>query len=66
MCVIRADIMLNTRKPSNIHRYNLTIDFKIYREEDATIFYILENVMERMDEENLVLVVPNELILYVQ
>ena len=66
MCVIRADIMLNTRKPSNIHRYNLTIDVKIYREEDATILYILENVMERMDEENLVLIEPNELILYVQ
>ena len=66
MCVIRADIMLNTRKPSNIHRYNLTIDVKIYREEDATILYILENVMERMDEENLVLVGQNELILYVQ
>ena len=64
--VIRADIMLDTGKPSNIHRYNLTVHVNIYREEDATILYILEKVMESMDEENLVLVGPNELILYDQ
>ena len=63
---IRADIMLDTGKPSNIHRYNLTVHVNIYREEDATILYILEKVMESMDEENLVLVGPNELILYDQ
>ena len=64
--VIRADIMLDTGKPSNIHRYNLTVHVNIYREEDATIPYILEKVMESMDEENLVLVGPNGLILYDQ
>ena len=64
--VIRADIMLDTGKPSNIHRYNLTVHANIYREEDATISYILEKVMESMDEENLVLVGPNGLILYDQ
>ena len=64
--VIRADIMLDTGKPSNIHRYNLTVHANIYREEDATIPYILEKVMESMDEENLVLVGPNGLILYDQ
>ena len=63
---IRADIMLDTGKPSNIHRYNLTVHVNIYREEDATILYILEKVMESMDEKNLVLVGPNELILYDQ
>ena len=46
--VIRADIMLDTGKPSNIHRYNLTVHVNIYREEDATIPYILEKVMESM------------------
>ena len=46
--VIRADIMLDTGKPSNIHRYNLTVHVNIYREEDATILYILEKVMESM------------------
>ena len=64
--VIRADIMLDTGKPSNIHRYNLTVHVNNYREEDATIPYILEKVMESMDEENLVLVGPNGLILYDQ
>ena len=64
--VIRADIMLDTGKPSNIHHYNLTVHANIYREEDATIPYILEKVMESMDEENLVLVGPNGLILYDQ
>ena len=64
--VIRADITLYTRKPSNINRYNLTVHVNIYREEDATIPYILEKVMESMDEENLVLLGPNELILYDQ
>ena len=64
--VIRADIMLDTGKPSNIHRYNLTVHVNIYREEDATIPYILEKVMESIDKENLVLVGPNGLILYDQ
>ena len=49
--VIRADIMLDARKPSNIHRYNLTVHVNIYREEDVIIPYILEKVMESMDEE---------------
>ena len=62
--VIRADIMLDTGKPSNIHSYNLTVHVNIYREEDATIPYILEKVMESIDEKNLVLVGPNGLILY--
>ena len=64
--VIRADIMLDTGKPSNIHRYNLTVHVNIYREEDATIPYILEKVMESIDKENLVLVGPNGLVLYDQ
>ena len=38
----------------------------IYREEDATIPYILEKIMQSMDEEILLLVGPNELILYDQ
>ena len=61
---IRVDIMLDTGKPSNIHRYNLTVHVNNYREEDATIPYILEKVMESIDEKNLVLVGPNGLILY--
>ena len=64
--VIRAEIMLDTGKPSNIHRYNMTVHVNIYHEEDATIPYILEKVMESMDEENLVVVGPNGLILYDQ
>ena len=64
--VIRADIMLDTGKSSNIHRYNLTVHVNIYREEDGIIPYILEKVMESMDKENLVLVGPNGLILYDQ
>ena len=40
-----ADISLDTRKPSNIHHYNLTVHVNIYLEEDATIPYILEKVM---------------------
>ena len=64
--VIRADILLDTGKPSNIHRYNLTVHVNICREEDATIPYILEKVMQSMDEENLVLVGPNGMILYDQ
>ena len=48
--VIRPDIMLDTGKFSNIHRYNLTVHVNIYREEDATIPYILEKVMEGMDK----------------
>ena len=43
--VIRADIWLDTGKPSNIHRFNLTVHVNIYREEDTTIPYILEKVM---------------------
>ena len=35
--VIRADILLDAGKPSNIHCYNLTVHVNIYREEDATI-----------------------------
>ena len=57
--------MLYTGKLSNIHCYNLTVHVKIYREEDATISYILK-VMKSMDEENLVLVGPNGLIIYDQ
>ena len=64
--VIRADIMLDIGKPSNIYRYNLTVHVNIYREKDATVPYILEKVMKSMDEENLVLVGPNALILYDQ
>ena len=64
--LISADIMLDIRKPSNIHRYNLTVHVNIYCEEDATILYILEKVMGSMDEENLVLVGPNGLIFYDQ
>ena len=64
--VIRADIMLDIRQPSNIHRYNLTVHVNIYCEEDATILYILEKVMGSMDEKNLVLDGPNGLILYNQ
>ena len=64
--VIRADIMLDIGKPSNIYRYNLTVHVNIYREKDATDPYILEKVMKSMDEENLVLVGPNALILYDQ
>ena len=41
--------MLDTGRPSNIHRYNLTVHVNIYQEEDATIPYILEKVMESMD-----------------
>ena len=58
--------MLDTGKPSNIHCCNLTVHVNIYREEDATIPYILEKVMESTDEENLALVRPNGLILYDQ
>ena len=66
MRVIRARIMLDTGKPSNIHRHNLTVHVNIYRVKIcATIPYILE-VMESMDKENLVLVGPNGLILYDQ
>ena len=57
--------MLYTGKLSNIHCYNLTVHVKIYREEDATISYILK-VMQSMGEENLVLVGPNGLIFYDQ
>ena len=64
--VIRADIMLDIGKPSNIYRYNLTVHVNIYRKKDATDPYILEKVMKSMDEENLVLVGPNALILYDQ
>ena len=64
--VIRADIMLDIGKPCNIHRCNLTVHVNNYREEGATIPYILEKVMESMDKENLVLVGPNGLILYDQ
>ena len=64
--VFRADIMLDTGKPSNIHRYKLTVHVNIYREEDATIPYILEKAMESIDEENLILVGPNGLILHDQ
>ena len=32
--IIRADIMLDTGKLSNIHRYNLTVHVNIYREKD--------------------------------
>ena len=64
--VICADIMLDTGKSSNIHRYNLTVHVNIYREKDGIIPYILEKVMESMDKENLVLVGPNGLILYDQ
>ena len=63
--VIRADIMLDTGKLNNIHRYNLTVHINISRKE-ATIPSFLEEVMESMDEENLVLVGPNGLILYDQ
>ena len=38
----------------------------IYREEDATIPYILEKIMQSLDEENLLLVGPNGLILFDQ
>ena len=44
----------------------MTVHVNIYHEEDATIPYILEKVMESMDEENLVLVGPNGLIPYDQ
>ena len=64
--VISADVMLDIRKASNIHRYNLTVHVNIYCEEDATILYILEKVMGSMDEKNLVLEGPNGLILYNQ
>ena len=64
--LISADIMLDIRKPSNIHRYNLTVHVNIYCEEDATILYILEKVMGSMDETNLVLEGPNGLILFDQ
>ena len=64
--VIRADILLDTGKPSNIHRYNLTVHVNIYREVDATILYVLEKVIQSMDEENPVLVGPNGMILYDQ
>ena len=64
--VIRADIMLDTGNPNNIHRYNLTVHVNIYCKE-ATIPYILEkDLVESMDEENLLLVGPNGLILYDQ
>ena len=63
MHVICADIMLDPGKPSNIHHYKLMVHVNIYREEDATIPYILEKVKQTMDEENLVLVAPNGLIL---
>ena len=66
MRVIHPDILLDTGKLSNIHRYNLTVHVHIYREEDATILYILEKVMQSMNEENLALVGPNEMILYDQ
>ena len=64
--VIRADIMLDTGKPNNIHRHNLMVYVNIYRDKDATIPHILEKLMESMDEENFVLVGPNWLILYDQ
>ena len=64
--VIRADIMLDTGKPSNIHHYNVTVHVNIYREKDASIPYILEKVMESLDEENLVLAGLNGLIIYDQ
>ena len=64
--VIRADIMLDTGNPNNIHRYNLTVHVNIYCKE-ATIPYILEkDMVESMDEENILLVGPNGLILYDQ
>ena len=66
MRVIRADIMLDTGKPSNIHRYDLTVHVNIYRKEDATVPYILEKVTKSIGKENLVLVSPNGLILYDQ
>ena len=64
--VIRGDILLDTGKPSNIYCYNLTVHVNIYREEDATIPYILEKVMQSMDEENLIPVGPIGEILYDQ
>ena len=41
--VIRADISLDTGKPS--HHFNLTVHVNIYRGKDATISYILKKVM---------------------
>ena len=64
--VIRGDILLDTGKSSNIYCYNLTVHVNIYREEDATIPYILEKVMQSMDEENLIPVGPIGVILYDQ
>ena len=49
VCVVRADIMLDNGKPSNIHH---SVHVNIY------FPYILEKLMEGMEEENLVLVVP--------
>ena len=59
--IIRADIMLDTGKLGNIHRYNLTVHVNARK-----ISYILEKVMESLDEENLVLVGPVGLIIYGQ
>lgn len=63
--VVRADVGPN-RKPTNVHMHNLSVHVNIYKEEHATVPYILHKVHVEMESEGLILVGPNGLIYYDQ
>ena len=53
--VVRADINENG-KPSNFHRHNLTTFIPIYKEDQANVNHVLNQVRKRMNDHSLQLV----------
>ena len=58
--VVKADLGV-TGKPSNLHKYNMSVQINIYNENEACVSHIRERVREEMGDQSLLLVGSNRL-----
>ena len=63
--IVKADLGI-TGRPSNLHKYNISVHINIYNENEACVSYIQERVREEMGDQSLLLVGSNGLMFFDQ
>ena len=63
--VVKADLEI-TGRPSNLHKYNMSVHINIHNENEACVSHIQERVREEMGDQSLLLVGSNGLMFFDQ
>ena len=63
--VVKADLGI-TGRPSNFHKYNMSVHINIYNKSEACVSHIQERVREEMGDQSLLLVGSNGLMFFDQ